>query len=406
MKSKFLTLLLSLAISFGLWLYVVTVISPESESVFYDIPVELVGKDYLNHQNLIIVSSTDDLRVDLTLRGNRSDLKKLNSSNITVIADLSKITKPGEHNLDCSISFQSGTAEPMAQNPEKITVVVAEKLTKTVPIDADYTGSVADGYQEDKNSTSLDHTTVTISGPKETIDKITSAKITVDLSGKMATFVEDYQLVLCGMDNRPVADISFVTTNVSVIRTVVQINKVKIVPVRFELDYTDSGLRDDGTMVTAYASVETVTLIGSSEALDMISDVIPFKIKLKDHSGSFTESFTLDLPEGVRCLEEIKIHVSIPEIDAITVTVQQFDLRNVPEGMRVQITEQPTIMIRGPKEVLASLKVDEVLCIIDCTGATAASTALPASYKVVGYEYLHVYPDANSESISVTVTEE
>ena len=48
MKHKIRTLLLSLVISFGLWLYVVTVISPEYEVTVYNVPVELVGTGTLD----------------------------------------------------------------------------------------------------------------------------------------------------------------------------------------------------------------------------------------------------------------------------------------------------------------------------------------------------------------------
>ena len=44
MKNKILTLLLSLVISFGLWLYVVTVVSPETESVIENISEEIVAE--------------------------------------------------------------------------------------------------------------------------------------------------------------------------------------------------------------------------------------------------------------------------------------------------------------------------------------------------------------------------
>ena len=43
MKSKILTLLLSAAIAFGLWLYVVTVVDPEYEASYYDVPVVFDG---------------------------------------------------------------------------------------------------------------------------------------------------------------------------------------------------------------------------------------------------------------------------------------------------------------------------------------------------------------------------
>ena len=169
MKNKILTLLLSLAISFGLWLYVVTVISPESETTIYNVPVELVRSDYLDSHGLIIVSPTEGLKVNLTLEGSRSDLNKLNNSNVTVIADLSQITKSGEHQLSCSVSYQSGTAEVLAQDPDRITIVVADRETKIVPVKPKFDGAVPNGYEADRENVAMDHATVTVTGPKETV---------------------------------------------------------------------------------------------------------------------------------------------------------------------------------------------------------------------------------------------
>ena len=47
MKSKFMTLLLSVAIAFGLWIYVITVEQPESQKTYYDIPVVLQNESIL-----------------------------------------------------------------------------------------------------------------------------------------------------------------------------------------------------------------------------------------------------------------------------------------------------------------------------------------------------------------------
>ncbi len=404
MKNKFLTLLLSLVVSFGLWLYVVTVISPESQDVFYDIPVELVGNDYLNSQNLIIISPTNNLRVDLTLSGNRSDLQKLNTSNITVIADLSKITRPGEHQLGCNVSFQSGTAEVLAQNPEYISVTVAEKLTKTVPVKITYTGSVPNGYEEDRTSISMDHTTVTVSGPKQTIDKIASASITVDLTGEMATFVGDYPMVLCGTDGRPIADVSYVTSNVSVIRTVVQVNKIKEVPLKFELDFAGSGLDQD--MVTLYPMAETVTLIGSGDALERVEDILTFTITLSNYSEAYTETFVPTLPEGVQCLEDIKVHIQLPEMISRWITVEHFSMEHMPDGMNFMVSSNPTVEIWGPRDILEKLTADQVMGIVDCGALTGNIGYAPVVYIIPGYEYLYVRTEWNNGYIAVQSVEE
>ena len=38
MKNKVLAILMSVVVAFGLWMYVITVVSPESEKTYYDIP--------------------------------------------------------------------------------------------------------------------------------------------------------------------------------------------------------------------------------------------------------------------------------------------------------------------------------------------------------------------------------
>ena len=89
-KNKPLMIILSILISLVLWLYVVTVVSPESETTLYNIPVVLQGESALDSRGLVLVSN-DDYKINLQLYGNRSDLNKVNSGNVTIIADLTKI---------------------------------------------------------------------------------------------------------------------------------------------------------------------------------------------------------------------------------------------------------------------------------------------------------------------------
>ena len=81
MKSKFWKILLSFVIAFGLWIYVITVVSPGSEKTYYDIPVILQNEATLQREGLMITAIDDD-DVTLQLSGNRTDLNELNESNI------------------------------------------------------------------------------------------------------------------------------------------------------------------------------------------------------------------------------------------------------------------------------------------------------------------------------------
>ena len=58
MKNKFLAMAVSVVVAFGLWLFVITVVSPESEKTYFDIPVVLQNKDVLEQRGLMVVSDT------------------------------------------------------------------------------------------------------------------------------------------------------------------------------------------------------------------------------------------------------------------------------------------------------------------------------------------------------------
>ena len=58
MKSKVIRILLSLALALGIWLYVVTVIKPESEVTIQGIPIMLEGENTLAERDLVIVASS------------------------------------------------------------------------------------------------------------------------------------------------------------------------------------------------------------------------------------------------------------------------------------------------------------------------------------------------------------
>ena len=141
MKKKILMALLSLVLSFALWLYVITVVSPGSDDTFYDIPVIFTGETTLTERELII---TDVLTEDVTLKleGNRSDLVLLDRSNIEVNADLSRINMGGTHRLRFDVYYpgtvSDGAFKILNQEPSEVTVVVENRKSVAVPVVIDY----------------------------------------------------------------------------------------------------------------------------------------------------------------------------------------------------------------------------------------------------------------------------
>ena len=116
MKSKMGPLLLSIVLAIGLWMYVITTVSPNSKTTISNVDVDFEGESWLLENRNLMITDGMDTTVDLELSGNRSDLNKLNRSNITLKVDLTKIYEAGETELSFTPSYPSDVS------PSAITV--------------------------------------------------------------------------------------------------------------------------------------------------------------------------------------------------------------------------------------------------------------------------------------------
>ncbi len=414
MKSKVITALLSLLIAFGLWAYVVTVEVPESEETYYNIPVVLDGQTMLAERNLMIVSNKE-YKVNLTLSGYRSDLYKLNSSNITLLADLSKITEPGVHTLEYSVSYpgnQTGIIHTVQKDPQFIQITVAQRSQKEVPVEVVYTGTLPADYTVDRKNVTLDNTRLTISGPKDVIDKIDMAKITVDLENKTETITDTFRHTLCDQNGEPVADVSAVTVNVSDIKATIIIHKIKEIPLRVEV-VAGGGINPDMAVITL--DKDTIKVSGSEAALEDLDELVLGTIYL----GSITEpvqnvTFDIVLPDNVKNVSgfvEVTAEVDVqalasPDFQTRSYVVKLFRATGVPVGAKVEFqTEQLVVTLRGWASDLDKLSPNDLVATVDFSGAQAGSASYTAIIKIrtgVDVGLVGEDPIVNAKVIAIT----
>lgn len=382
MKNKVLTALFSLAVAFGLWLYVITVVSPGSEATFYNIPVVFQGEGELTNRGLMIASE-DIPTVTLKIAGNRSDLNNLNSSNITVIADVSKIWEAGTATLDYTVSYPGNIREDsmaiISKNPGKIELNVEERVNKTVNVVVDYMGSVPEGFICDKDNIEMDISTIRVTGPKPVVDQIESARIQVDLSGKTQTISDRFTYTLCDKDGNPV-DARLIETNADAVNVVLTIQRVKTIQLVVEVK--------DGGGATAQTSTITVNpssiiVSGSESLLDkMESELVIGTIDLGMIQEDTEIPFTLELPEGITNetgINEVKVKVEFPDLGTKTLQVSRFQAKNVPAGMTEEfITQNLEIKIRGPKAQVEAITANDVTVVVDFADAEPGTIKLKA----------------------------
>ena len=94
MKNRFVAALLSLVMAFILWTYVVNNVSKEETLPLYNVSVIFQNEGALTQRFLVLTEGSGQTAT-LTIPGNRAELYKLNSSNVYVVVDLSRMHDAG-----------------------------------------------------------------------------------------------------------------------------------------------------------------------------------------------------------------------------------------------------------------------------------------------------------------------
>lgn len=381
MKNKVLYMLLSVLVAFSLWLYVVTVVSPGSEETYYNVQVVLQNENILEERGLMITSDLET--VNLTLSGNRTDLNKLDSSNIQVLVNAATIEAAGTHRLDYTVSYPStvngNDITRTGQSTNMITLKTEKRITKRVDVVAEYIGSVPEGFIADKENAVLDYESVEISGPESVVEKIAQARIQVDLNGKNMTVAGQYVYDLCDERGNPV-DVERVTTNVEAVNLTVKVQRVKEIKLNVQTVY-GGGVTEKNSTVTV--EPQTIRISGSDALLEGLDVLELGSVDLGEILEDTTLTFPITLPEGVTNetgVTEATVAVKFSDLKSKTLNITQIQAVNVPAGMEVDmITQALEITVRGPSLLIDSITEKDVTVTVDFADAQPGTATMRAT---------------------------
>lgn len=406
MKNKFAAAALSIFIATVLWLYVITTVSPGSKETYYNIPVVLANESVLTERGLMITARSAST-ANLVLSGNRTDLSKVDQSNITLKADLSTIYEPGNQiPITYTVSFPGNVASNAfvieSKSPGRIYLNVERRISKAVPVEVRWIGSVPDGFIADRDNMLLEYPFVQLTGPQSVADQIEKAVIEVDLTDQRESISRDCAYTLCGAEGEPV-DASLITTNVEQIHLEVKIQRVKDVLLTYHL-VEGGGAKAENAQITL--SMDKIRVSGSEAALELMGDqLVVGTIDLSEISEDTTKTFAIPLEEGITNLTgvtEVTADIQLTGLATKEFLIRQINVVNVPEGLEVElITQELAMTVRGPAAQIAGLDAEDVMVVVDFTGAEVGTATFPVRAVFTdGFRDVGIF---KSESVSASV---
>lgn len=387
MKSKILAFLLATVVAFGLWLYVITVVNPESEKTYYEIPVVLQNKEILAERGLMIVSESP--KVTLALKGKRTILNILNEANINVIINVANIEKPGTHHLTYDIAYPGNVSKNeisvLSSSTDLITLKVEKKIKKTIPVVVDDgKTSVPEGFIADLKNIYLDRPTIEAYGPESVMQHIHQAVIKVDLTGQTKTLIKEDQYTLCNEEGIPV-DASGVTTNAEEVTLRIKIHRMKEIPLVVEI--IDGGGATQQTS-TIKIDPQTIWVSGEDQLLESLSELVIGTVNLAEILEDTTFVRDIVMPEGVdnqTGVTQVTVSVDVPELTTKTFNVTTITAINVPEGMEADIiTQAQSVTVRGPADVVDTMEDTDISLVVDFSEVQPGMHTLEAKVVIGG----------------------
>ncbi|UNK17917.1 CdaR family protein [Paenibacillus sp. N3/727] len=381
-KNNMVLKLMALAVSVLLWAMVhmdsgaptppTTIIDT---NVIEDVKIQTYGFDDSEYA----LTGINIDRVNLEVRGKRSDLTTIFSDEYKVKLDLSSVKKPGTHTLPLTYSLPAGV-ELVSMDPSMVTVTVEERISKPVTVSIGTKGEPAKDYRAGEPVT-IEPGSVNVTLPESELATLAQVRGTVDLDGAKENIVEKkVKLAAYNKEGKVMEDAIIEPSSVAVEIPV----EASFVTVPLEMEYTGR-LPEDLVLSKVNPKVKEVKLFGSKEALAGAKSYTGVTVNLGNvrHSGTTVLTADLTPPEGFEKIEPSSVQVEITAVshgervmDGIPVS-----LKGVPSGMEATITEPKSqsmsMTLTGAPDLLNSLQPTDIGLVANVAGLNAGVHDIP-----------------------------
>lgn len=367
---KIFQVVLAIVIAVVLWLYVISVENPTGTSLLRDVPVQIQGEEILEENDLMVTDLSKDT-VTLRLFGRKKTLMKISRKNVSFTVDVSSITEAGDWTLTGRLNYPvnvSGDSVTVSRYEDlKVTVTVEPRTSRTIPVRGEFIGTEAEGYQTGTVSVFPD--TLTLTGPEETLEKISYALAQVEEDELSSSLTEQSSFILMTADGLP-ADVANVTTDVSAVQVTVPVRKVAQVPLTVDLISGGGATEEDVTCTITPASI---TLVAEREDEELPEFISLGEIDLGDVFDGASYYLPIEIPddvEGWNAPEYASVRLTMEGLVSLQIPVETNDilLDNLPDGYEAQMaSEYLYVWARGPAGALMDLVKEEILVTADLT---------------------------------------
>jgi len=363
-SSKAMTFFLSFLVSMLLWAYATSDGDNMAYTRIEDIPISISNTNTLDQNDFVVTLSKEKIE-SIRLYGKGSLIKGLSNESIQASVDLKDISSEGTYSINISIKGIPDGVTVVDQNPNMIKVKVDKKGTKdiSVPI-IKQVGEIKEGYSVLSLSSNVNN--VHISGPSDSVDKVSAIVGEVNVDNRSEDFTSNVNLYAVDKYDNRIDDVELnpMTSSVDV-----SIGKTKEVSVNVK---TTGKLKDGYNITDLVPSKNTVVISAAEDVLSKISSIDTEKINLSSISSSTTKTVSLKIPEGVNVVDSkgtIDVSIYLDKENEKTVFITSFTFDNIEDGLSAEVLDDKiSVLLSGDNELLDKINEKNLVGSLDLSG--------------------------------------
>ena len=315
LRNNFSLKLIALGIAAVIWLLVTNSNDPTHSILINNVAINIVNEDLIEDIGKVVEPEGSGT-VTLRVTERNSILRKLarNGSDFYVEANLENITDLNTIPLTVTSSNPAITWDEISIQPSSLKVNLEDKVEQAFAVTVVASGNPGNGYAVGRTQV-LDGKNILIAGPKSLIGIINQVIAPVSVSGLSAD--STFTSILRVMDKNgaeltesQMSRLEFKDSTGNVLadrRVSVGIELWKVfseVPIRV----ATVGTPAEGYFITQITTIpQTVTLIGTDEALAQIGGILTVADALNVEGATGNVSAELDIAETLNQYEELKL---------------------------------------------------------------------------------------------------
>lgn len=371
--------IISLLFAMLLWGYVMMETDPNRIKTVSNVVVSFEGESELLSKNLTVRGDRSEILPKVTVQVSTKLTKysSIDASSITATVSLRSISKPDTYKLKINATAQDGTAVKVI--PSEIMIEVDDLAARTVPIEVDYVGSLAEDYW--RGEPALSTQSLILRGAAEDVSRVRKAVCPITLAERTTGYNESVGIILLDKDGEEVNSGLFIDTLPSV---VVKMDILKTTLLTVDAASAILGadaLPANYEVVDIVSTPAQVRVAGDASVLAGLTSLLPAQMDISGKSTGVLQTLALQIPDDIFLLDdqEVNVFVDIREkTESRAFAGMKIEVRNLGRKLEYSLSDTLCdISLAGRLSLIRQLDRGDVTLYVDADGLEAGEYTAP-----------------------------